>query len=431
MTLYRKNLDNSSSSLSFNEYDQVRVISYPNDTNSITVHYEYLYNLYNQSKLMISTINWNSDVKGQFQAVFFLQYSSIILGKSNVFEIMSAASPSQNNQPSLPVLVPNTVPSSPHAVPTSPEPIPPVPAIPTIVPPSPPLPSPPLPSPTKGPVPANRPPVSCLSGYNMVDVKNVGYIPMNQLKIGDMVRCGNSYSDHMQYCQVYSFGHYSHHIETEYMQLFVTQNDIIGTKGYIPQPPLEISSEHLVYIERFIDRNKIFNSRDHRNNTWMMEGGAIVPASEVVIGDIMSNNQTVFLIRRIHRQGVYAPLTESGDIIVNENHIRVSNYIQLIHPLRDDMTDQRKWLIRLVSSSRNQHRWGHIICSPHRLFCRYHIKLCQQYEAYTRDGYSMVAYGMIHVASIIIRINIWWMMLSTVMMITMALFISRRCPPSN
>jgi hypothetical protein len=55
------------------------------------------------------------------------------------------------------------------------------------------------------PVVGSQPSPSCFSGLNTVEVKDVGKIIVNQLKIGDYVQSGDD-----KFTQVNGFGHYDH-----------------------------------------------------------------------------------------------------------------------------------------------------------------------------------------------------------------------------
>jgi Hint module len=183
-----------------------------------------------------------------------------------------------------------------------------------------------------------------------VEVKDMGDIPINQLKIGDYVRVGNS-----KFSQVYGFGHLSHDLDAEFLQI---QFDGNSDEGEDHSHVLEISSSHLLFVTK---------------NT----SHVVLSASDVKLGDVLSGKQ-VKSIERITRRGVYAPLTQSGDIVVSG--IRASNYIALID-------SALVW---------NQHYLGHTYFFPRRLFCNYFMQTCMK-ESYT-NGFSNWAYPTVHVA---------------------------------
>jgi Hint module len=91
-------------------------------------------------------------------------------------------------------------------------------------------------------------------GNNIVETKASGSIRMSQLKIGDYIRAGN-----VDFTQVYGFGHVDHDVETNFVQLSMEHS--LNDKEYVP---LELTSNHLVFVER---NNKV----------------VAVPASDVVI----------------------------------------------------------------------------------------------------------------------------------------------------
>jgi Hint module/Trypsin len=205
----------------------------------------------------------------------------------------------------------------------------------------------------------------CFSGNNIIEVKDVGYITMKQLKIGDYVKSGNN-----QFTQVYGFGHYDHKKEAQFLQVYVNGDD--DARDAVP---LEISSEHYIYVER--DQKQM-----------------ILSALDVMIGDLVyyhdknMKNDNLYIMKyvtKIHhvkRNGFFAPLTQSGDMIVNG--IRVSNYVQLF-----SKTDVIGWY--------HQNAIGEVLFFPQRLFCHYFMSSCQR-EIYI-NGFGITAYLVVGIGT--------------------------------
>jgi len=133
----------------------------------------------------------------------------------------------------------------------------------------------------------------CFSGSSLVEVQGKGAIKMEDLVLGDAVQVSTD-----KYEPIYSFGHKSVKSSAIFLQ--------IATEG--SRPPLEISPDHMVGIE----------------------GGNYIPASLVKKGDRLltaSENQlaVVTSIKPVVRNGVFAPFTVSGTLVVNG--IVASNYI--------------------------------------------------------------------------------------------------------
>lgn len=122
----------------------------------------------------------------------------------------------------------------------------------------------------------------------------------------------------------------------------------------------EVTAQHLVFVER---------SNQHYS----------IPASDIVVGDSLNGN-IVESIHTVHRNGVYAPLTQSGDFFVNDNII-VSNYINILQ----------------YSYMRDQHILGHALFVPQRLLCKYFIDTCKK-ETYI-NGYGSLAYIIVKIGS--------------------------------
>jgi len=134
--------------------------------------------------------------------------------------------------------------------------------------------------------------VVCFSGSSTVEVENVGAVKMENLAIGDSVRVGNN-----KFEPIYSFGHKDSNSTAEYLR--------ITTEG--SSAALEISPDHMVAVE----------------------GGRHVPASLVKKGDLLlivtDEFASVTSIKKVMREGAFAPFTASGNIVVNG--IVASNYI--------------------------------------------------------------------------------------------------------
>lgn len=171
---------------------------------------------------------------------------------------------------------------------------------------------------------------SCFSGHTVVDVLHQGSTRMDELKIGDQVRTAQGH-----YSTVYSFGHRQPFRTIRYLQIWTNASKL----------PLEISSEHLVF--KFDDK---VNSK------------VLVAAEDVKVGDaLIDQNGTptaiVQSIRLVHRQGLYSPLTATGDAVVNG--VLASNYVT------------RSWLKDYVRGGLLLHYLQHGSTVPYRLFCSF------------------------------------------------------------
>jgi Hint module len=203
------------------------------------------------------------------------------------------------------------------------------------------------------------PPPTCFSSSNFVEVKDVGYIRINQVKIGDYIRAGNG----KDYTQVYGYGHYDNNLESEFIQVsFTVDNNSI----------LEISPSHILFVQRTVNK---------------MKRSIMIAASDIMVDDIL-NTQTIRSIQRVQRRGVYAPLTYSGDFMING--IRVSNYVKLF----DNKFNM------------DHHALGHACFLPQRLFCTFFMHVCQK-ETYI-NGYGRLAWIIIHLGRIMNDYGGWF-----------------------
>jgi Hint module len=185
---------------------------------------------------------------------------------------------------------------------------------------------PPTPPPTHHllvPTPVPPRPTICFSGNNKVETKEKGFITMNELQVGDSVRSGSG-----KFTQVYGFGHDDHKHQDVFLQ--IEYNHISDVNGSL-SPALQISQMHLLFVER---NNQIY----------------LIRVMDVVVGELLSGKQ-VIAIHKIIQKGVYAPFTQSGDIIVSG--IVAFNYVDILP------VDNWVWI---------QHMISHTLSYPQRFF---------------------------------------------------------------
>jgi hypothetical protein len=123
---------------------------------------------------------------------------------------------------------------------------------------------------------------------------------------------------------VYGFHHFDHEVVANYPQIF-TQDK---------KEPLEISPDHMVFVDR--------------HNP--------VPASWLEVGDVLGDSK-VARVKTIQRRGAYAPLTESGSVVVSG--ILASNSVDTLH-----------------ISPAFQHKAAHAILALRRLVCFWDFDIC-------------------------------------------------------
>jgi hypothetical protein len=117
--------------------------------------------------------------------------------------------------------------------------------------------------------------------------------------------------------------------------------------------PLEITPDHMVFVN-----------------------GTPIPASQVKVGDMLGGLE-VNKVESVKRNGVFAPVTESGDIVVSG--ILASSYAA-IHSY----------------TPVNQHWEAHAFFAFRRLVCAFNFGICER-ETYT-DGFPDWLSPVIHFA---------------------------------
>jgi Hint module len=184
----------------------------------------------------------------------------------------------------------------------------------------------------------------CFSGEATVQVKDMGTMPMKKLKIGDRVLTASG-----NYDAVYSFGHRHESVEATFLQ-------------FVPSG-LEISKDHMLLV-----------------------GGKFIPASSVKIGDHLESASGdvihVEAIRSVVRNGVYAPFTTSGTIVVS--NVKASNYIAF--------QDSGRLIVSGWETPVSFQWIAHMSQSPHRIYS--HYLGWSKTEEYTEDGRSTWISGL-------------------------------------
>lgn len=178
----------------------------------------------------------------------------------------------------------------------------------------------------------------CFPNDATVQLVHGEHVPLGSVKIGTIVHVGNN-----RYEPIYAFGHYdTETTDKDYIKLSTTDDKF-----------LVVSPQHMVW-------------------TCSSHQGSFVPASDVTVGDELfvaggdgctpvTNVET-----NVSSQGLLAPFTPSGTIVVNG--IKVSSFVAL--------------------SSDYPYPQGiaHAFEFPHRIMCHY-LGSCPD-ETYTEDGIS-------------------------------------------
>lgn len=190
----------------------------------------------------------------------------------------------------------------------------------------------------------------CFSDRTVVFAEGKGPTRMDQLDVGDSVLTSNGFS------KVYTFGHLDANHKTDFLQIHTDKSSGSGSSK-----ALEITQEHMIYV--------------------VTEDGVtsrLLPASHVRPGDLLRTEHgttEVTRIQTVHRRGIYAPFTATGDIVVN-NGIIASNYIALPPALQ-----------KLVSFEQ-QHWLQHAAYVPYRLYCSTGTAHCGTEHQDEATGYS-------------------------------------------
>lgn len=179
---------------------------------------------------------------------------------------------------------------------------------------------------------------------------------MKELQVGDYVESGVG-----EFTKVYSFAHLNRDIKAMFLQIATNSTSSTGQ--------LEISPDHL-----------------------LVANGQYVGAGQLRVGDelIGAEGQTIVVegISVIQRKGLFAPLTHSGDLMVNG--VKVSNYVNIGN----------------FSSVNDWHYTSHMVMSPIRLFCHLTPTCCKS-ETHDSFGYSTASKYIIRLAQFVGTSSPW------------------------
>ena len=200
--------------------------------------------------------------------------------------------------------------------------------------------------------------IGCFSERATVQIQgHTDPVSIQDLKVGDHVlTAGNQYSP------VYAFGHHNTQKEATFVQLETRTRT------------LELTGDHLVYL----------NGKANPVRADSIERGDVVRGQNA--------GMKVFGVQSVQREGVYAPLTPGGTVIVDG--IVASSYVSL--------NPESKEYVELQNGMRimSQQDYVHMGLSPFRLACQGLPAFWSQAVCDTDNDDGMPAY-----VSLALRLN--------------------------
>lgn len=180
--------------------------------------------------------------------------------------------------------------------------------------------------------------IGCFSEIATVQVQGKGFVAMKDLQVGDAALTGAG-----TYSPVYSFGHYLKDTPSEFLQLQTADQT------------LEMTGEHLVFLSDKVNP---------------------VRADSVRVGDTLQGQAAptkVTKIGSVVRDGLYAPLTVEGSLVVDG--IVASSYVSLQQESNEFVQ------VKGISTGMSQHNYVHLGLSPFRLVCQgVDSSMCDTYD---------------------------------------------------
>lgn len=147
---------------------------------------------------------------------------------------------------------------------------------------------------------------------------------MKDLQVGQKVLTGSN-----NYQPVYAFGHNKADEPAEFVKLHTAETS------------LEMTGQHLVFL-------------DGKSNP--------VRADSVKVGDVLKGSSAVTKVSTIVREGIYAPFTAEGTVVVDG--VVASSYISLQENAKEYVELQGG-----IATMFSQHDYVHLGLSPFRLMC--------------------------------------------------------------
>jgi len=184
---------------------------------------------------------------------------------------------------------------------------------------------------------SERATVEVLQNSASAEQESAAKVAMKELRVGDMVKTAPG-----RYQPVYAFGHFHESKVAEFLQIHTAA----------AKAPLEITGSHFMFIEG---------------------KGSPVRADSVRVGDVVQYSATnsnsasvgavVTNISKVTRQGIYAPLTSDGTVIVNG--IKASTYAIISSKSSTNHVEVAGWSFFGLSEANAIH----LALSPLRVLC--------------------------------------------------------------
>jgi Hint module len=203
--------------------------------------------------------------------------------------------------------------------------------------------------------------LACFSKDMAVIAMGKGVVKMDHLEVGDKILTEDGV-----FQSVYSFAHRDPNEKATFLKIHSDNGQ-----------PLELTHEHLVFLA------------DKKNP---------VRAKSVKVGDVLKSatgngkTATIKKIETVEKEGIYAPLTMGGSLVVNgvlaSSYIAVQDTSKIENTSQSTLSDEymilqgSKVQIPLIS----HHQFVDMAISPYRLVCRtVGSKFCDATK-YIRDG---------------------------------------------
>ena len=172
---------------------------------------------------------------------------------------------------------------------------------------------------------------------------------MKDLRVGDSILTGSG-----SYSEVSSFGHFLENVSAEFLQIHTADQT------------LEMTGDHLVFLN------------DKLNP---------IRTKAIKVGDVLRGETApakVTKIQSVQRQGIYAPLTMEGSLVVDG--IVASSYVSM-------QKDADEFIqVKGTNTGKSQHDYVHLGLAPFRLVCQGVSKsFCDSYDDYGMPHYVRFA----------------------------------------
>ena len=180
-----------------------------------------------------------------------------------------------------------------------------------------------------------------------LQVEGKGSVTMANLQVGDRVLTSSQ-----QYETVYAFGHHNPSQKATFLQFYTANSN-----NNNDNKPLELTHKHMVFVQ----------GKSNPVRADSLQVGDVLQSVNIESDNHHYKPASIRKIQSVQREGVYAPLTTGGTLVVNG--IAASSYIP-IHETTDNLEYVALQGTKIQIPIMSHQSSVHMVLAPFRLVCR-------------------------------------------------------------